>query len=79
MEEDEKRPRRVDLSVSQVLAGALAAMCGSLVASRLGLAGTVIGTFVFSVVATVLTAIYLHSMVRLKERAEAARIAALRD
>ena len=78
MNRDDRDPGRVQLTVTQVFAGALAAMVGSLVASRLGVAGTVIGAAVISVVATVLTAINVNSVTHVKERAREARMAAAR-
>lgn len=58
------------LSVPQVLASALAAATSALAASFLGVAGTIIGAVVGSLVATVATAVYAHSLrtagVRLK-------------
>ena len=55
----EKRPR-LNLTTSQVAASALAACCASIVASYLGVAGTVIGAAVGSVVATTGAAVYGH-------------------
>lgn len=57
--EQEKKPR-LNLTTSQVAASALAACCASIVASYLGLAGTVIGAAVGSVVATIAAAVYAH-------------------
>jgi hypothetical protein len=54
-----KKPR-LNLTTSQVAASALAACCSSIVASYLGVAGTVIGAAVGSVVATTGAAIYGH-------------------
>jgi hypothetical protein len=61
-EEDEqpKARARLNLTTSQVAASALAACCASIVASYLGVAGTVIGAAVGSVVATTGAAIYGH-------------------
>lgn len=58
-DEREKRPR-LNLTTSQVVASALAACCASVVASYLGVAGTVIGAAVGSVVATTGAAVYGH-------------------
>ena len=58
-DEREKRPR-LNLTTSQVAASALAACCASIVASYLGVAGTVIGAAVGSVVATTGAAVYGH-------------------
>jgi hypothetical protein len=54
-----KKPR-LNLTTSQVAASALAACCASIVASYLGVAGTVIGAAVGSVAATTGAAIYGH-------------------
>lgn len=60
--------RRVGLSGSQVAASALAAVSSAVAASYLGVAGTVIGAGVGSVIATVCTALYQHSLTRTNER-----------
>ena len=49
------------ISVTQVVAGALAALSGSVIASFFGVAGTVVGAAVVSVVATVGAALYSYS------------------
>lgn len=54
-----KKPR-LNLTTSQVAASALAACCASIVASYLGVAGTVIGAAVGSVVATTGAAVWGH-------------------
>jgi hypothetical protein len=53
---------RFDLSVPQILAGALAAASAAVAASWLGVAGTVIGAMVASLVASVTTALYAHPL-----------------
>jgi hypothetical protein len=58
-DEQHKKPR-LNLTTSQVAASALAACCASIVASYLGVAGTVIGAAVGSVVATTGAAIWGH-------------------
>src|ERR671916_808240 len=58
----------VPLSVVQVLAGALAAVSAAVVASTFGLAGTLLGAAVTSVVATVAGALYTHSLERARAR-----------
>jgi hypothetical protein len=58
-DEQAKKPR-LNLTMTQVAASALAACCSSIVASYLGVAGTVIGAAVGSVVATTGAAIYGH-------------------
>jgi hypothetical protein len=56
---DERKPR-LNLTTSQVAASALAACCASVVASYLGVAGTVIGAAVGSIVATTGAAVWAH-------------------
>ena len=63
-EDEQAEPRakkpRLNLTTSQVAASALAACCASIVASYLGVAGTVIGAAVGSVIATTGAAIWGH-------------------
>ncbi|OKI23110.1 hypothetical protein A6A07_32980 [Streptomyces sp. CB03911] len=56
----EKGGKRIDLSMAQVVASALATMVGALLASELGVAGTVVGAAVVSVAATTSTAVFHH-------------------
>ena len=60
--------KAVQLSVVQVLAGALASVSAAVVASTFGLAGTLIGAAVTSVVATTAGALYTHSLERARAR-----------
>jgi hypothetical protein len=69
--------RRLDLSLTQVIAGALAAVSAAWAASTLGVAGTVIGAAVVSVTITVLSAVYQHGARRTAERLRALRRAEL--
>ncbi len=55
---------RLELSLPQIVAGALAAASAAVASSWLGVAGTVFGAVVVSVVATVGTALYSHSLRR---------------
>ncbi|MBR7826283.1 hypothetical protein KDK95_08225 [Actinospica sp. MGRD01-02] len=57
--QDDRKPR-LNLTTSQVAASALAACCASVVASYLGVAGTVIGAAVGSIVATTGAAVWAH-------------------
>ena len=57
-----------NLSVVQVLAGALAAASAALVTSVFGVAGTILGAAITSVVITVGSALYTHSMERARAR-----------
>jgi len=65
--------RRVEISLTQLLAGSAAAVCGAWLASRIGLAGTVIGAGVVSALVTVLSAVYAHGARRARERLLARR------
>jgi hypothetical protein len=60
--EKSEKSRRFDLSLSQVIGGALAAMTAAAIGSRLGAAGTIIGAAAASVVAAVSGAIYTASV-----------------
>ncbi|MEU9133178.1 hypothetical protein AB0D08_34650 [Kitasatospora sp. NPDC048540] len=62
------RPRRLDLSVAQVVASALAAVAGAVLASELGVYGTIIGAAVVSVGATVGSAVFQHLFRRTGEQ-----------
>jgi hypothetical protein len=59
-EYEHSRKPRLNLTTSQVAASALAACCASIVASYLGVAGTVIGAAVGSIIATTGAAIWGH-------------------
>jgi hypothetical protein len=56
------KKRAIDLSLAQVLGGALAAMTAAAIGSRLGAAGTIIGAAAASVVAAVAGALYTASL-----------------
>ena len=58
-----ERPR-IQLSASQVIASALAAITATVAASYLGVAGTVIGAAVASVLTVIGNAVYSHSIQR---------------
>ncbi len=64
----EEKPPRSTLSVTQVVAGALAAVSAAVAASFFGVAGTVIGAALVSVVSTVGSALYGASLDRTGER-----------
>ncbi len=59
--------RRFDVSGLQIMASVLAALSGAILASYLGVAGTIIGTAVMSVAATGGTAFYKHYLGRTAE------------
>ncbi len=56
--------RKLELSPAQILGGALAAASAAVASSWLGLAGTVIGAVVVSLVASIGGAVYTHSLQR---------------
>jgi hypothetical protein len=57
-------PPHLELSLPKIVAGGLAAASAAVASSWLGIAGTVFGAVVVSVVATVGTALYSHSLER---------------
>ncbi len=61
-------PPKLQLSVLQVMAGALAAVTAAAVASTLGVAGTLLGAAVMSTVTTVGSALYNHSFEHARTR-----------
>jgi hypothetical protein len=62
------KSRKFELSLSQVIGGALAAMTAATLGSRLGSAGTVVGAAAASVVAAVSGAVYTASVRHTKEK-----------
>jgi hypothetical protein len=67
MSTETTRPR-IQLSATQVIASALAAITATVAASYLGVAGTVIGAAVASVLTVVGNAVYSHSIQRTSAR-----------
>ena len=59
---------KIDLSFTQVVGGALAAMTAAFLGSRLSLAGTVVGAALASVVAAVATTLYTASLRTTREK-----------
>jgi hypothetical protein len=64
----EPKKRKLELSASQVVGGALAAMTAAALGSTLGVAGTIIGAALASVVAGVAGALYTASLRTGRER-----------
>ncbi|MFB9428068.1 hypothetical protein [Streptoalloteichus tenebrarius] len=64
---DEERKPRLEIKLTQVAGGALAAVTAAVLGARLGVAGTVLGAGVASVVTTVGSALYQHSLERTRE------------
>ena len=73
----EEQPERVEISWVQVSASALAAVSSAVLLSTVGVAGTLIGAAVGSVVATVGNAVYAHYLSVSRARVAAAQAAAL--
>lgn len=72
-EQPEEKPQAAQLSATQVAAGALAAVSSAVVASFFGLAGTLIGAALASVISTVSAALYSNSLQKTNERLRQAR------
>ena len=64
----ETPPRRLEISITQLLAGSAAAVCGAWLASKIGVAGTVIGAGLVSALVTVLSAVYAQGARRAREQ-----------
>jgi hypothetical protein len=60
----EKRPKKLDLSVPQIVGGALAAMTAAALGSQLSVAGTVVGAALASIIAAVAGSLYTASIRR---------------
>lgn len=75
--EEKKKNPLGDVSVIQVLAGALAAVTAAFVGTKLGLSGTIIGAAVGSIVATIGSAIYSQSLQHGKKAVQKAQILAV--
>ena len=64
---EQERKAWLDLSLAQVLGGALAAMTAAALGSRFGVEGTIVGTALASVIAAVASAFYTASLRRTSE------------
>jgi hypothetical protein len=69
---EDTKPRRIDLSVAQVAASALAAVVGAVLASELGVYGTIAGAAVVSIGATTGGAVFQHLFRRTGEQLRSA-------
>jgi len=67
MDDPPKKPRRIEISLTQLIAGSAAAACGAWLSSKIGLAGTVIGAAIVSALVTLLSAVYAHGVRRARE------------
>ena len=77
--EPEPKPKRIDLSPTQLAGGALAAMTSAVVGARLGVAGTVLGAAVGSIVAGVAGTLYTTSLRHTKEKISSVIVAKTDD
>jgi hypothetical protein len=73
-----KPAEKSGIRVAQIIAAALAAVTAALLGSTLGVAGTVLGAGVASIVTTVGGEVYLRSLQRTREAALRAKLAAAR-
>lgn len=67
MDEPPKQPRRIEISLTQLIAGSAAAACGAWLSSKIGLAGTVVGAAIVSALVTLLSAVYAHGVRRARD------------
>ncbi|MFJ2440075.1 hypothetical protein ACIOWG_06325 [Streptomyces sp. NPDC087658] len=74
-----RKERRLDLNVPQVAGSALAAVAAAVLASRLGVYGTIIGAGVVSVVATCGGSVFQHLFRRTGEQLREATVQAARQ
>jgi hypothetical protein len=65
---DDEPKEQFHLSFAQILASCLAAVSAAVLCSLFGVAGTIIGTAIFSLIATVGSALYTHSLNRTRAR-----------
>lgn len=70
--ESASKPKRLDLSLTQIIGGSLAAATAAGLGSTLGVAGTIVGAAVFSVISAVAASIYTASLRHTREAAKAA-------
>src|SRR3954469_23891207 len=73
----EQQPDRVDINWVQVSASALAAVSSAVLLSTVGVAGTIIGAAIGSVIATVGNAVYAAYLRASRPRVASAQAAAL--
>lgn len=77
--EPEPKPKLIDLSATQLTGGALAAMTSAVIGARLGVAGTVLGAAVGSIVAGIAGTLYTTSLQRTKDRISSVIVAKTGD
>jgi hypothetical protein len=66
--EPETKASKLDLSVTKIVGGALAAMTAAALGSRLSVAGTIVGAALASVIAAVASALYTASLKHTQEK-----------
>ena len=66
--EHTRQPERLSLSATQIIASVLAAISASVAASYFGIAGTMIGAALGSVISVVGGAVYAHSISKTRQR-----------
>jgi phage gpG-like protein len=66
--EHARQPERLSLSATQIIASVLAAISASVAASYFGIAGTMIGAALGSVISVVGGAVYAHSISKTRQR-----------
>jgi hypothetical protein len=71
--DDADQPSRTQLSAVQISAGALAAVSSAVVASLFGVAGTLVGAALASVISTICATLYSESLKKTNERLRAVR------
>lgn len=73
-------PRRLfDLSATQLVGGALAAMTSAVIGARLGVAGTILGAAIGSIVAGIAGSLYTASLKHTKEKLTSALVGRVGD
>ena len=70
--EQQKPAKKIDLSLTQVIGGSLAAATAAALGSKIGVAGTIIGAAVVSVISAVAASLYTTSLRRTRAAAKAA-------
>jgi len=65
---EKKSKKSLDLSITQIVGGALAAMTAAALGSRLSVAGTVVGAALASIIAAVAGSLYTASLRRTHDK-----------
>ena len=75
----EPKTRRLDMSATQLIGGALAAMTAAVIGAQLGVAGTVLGAAIGSVVAGTAGSLYTASLKHTKDKIASAFVGRVGD